>query len=185
MPTTPTKGGRSRAKTSRKTTLARKSRPAGKKSASRSRASSALARGGRSSGRGPSAVNRSKPRSQVRAESERSRSKSSKSAGRGGAAARSRSAARGAKTTVDHDEIRHWVEARGGFPATVAGTERKSEGAGLLRIDFPGYSGKDSLERIEWDEFFEKFDEAKLAFLCDNKKNSRFSKFVARRGKRG
>jgi hypothetical protein len=86
--------------------------------------------------------------------------------------------------TIDHGEIREWVEARGGFPATVMGTEKKSEGAGLLRIDFPGYSGKGTLERIEWDEFFEKFEESKLAFLFDDKKNSRFSKFVARKGKR-
>ena len=75
------------------------------------------------------------------------------------------------------------MEQRRGTPSTVLGTERDSEAAGLLRIDFPGYSGKGSLERIEWDEFFEKFEEAKLAFLYDPDKGSKFNKFIAR-GKR-
>lgn len=55
---------------------------------------------------------------------------------------------------------------------------------GILRIDFPGYSGADSLEEIPWEEFFEKFDEKKLAFLHQDRtvdgKQSRFFKFVAR-----
>jgi hypothetical protein len=41
------------------------------------------------------------------------------------------------KTTVDHDEIRQWAEARGGQPTTIEGTPKKGEAAGLLRIDFP------------------------------------------------
>ena len=51
---------------------------------------------------------------------------------------------------------------------------------GVLRIDYPGYSGQDSLERIEWDEFFEWFDRNQLAFVYQNKRNSRFSKLVSR-----
>lgn len=101
-----------------------------------------------------------------------------------GASSRAKSSRSQGKTTIDHDEIREWVESRGGSPATVTGTERKSETAGLLRIDFPGYSGTGTLEHLEWDEFFEKFDEAGLAFLYDDKKGSRFNKFIARQGKR-
>jgi len=86
--------------------------------------------------------------------------------------------------TIDHDEIREWVEARGGKPATVEGTERGGEAAGLLRIDFPGYSGEQTLAPIEWDEFFEKFEEEKLAFLHDSKPKSTFNKFIARGNKR-
>jgi hypothetical protein len=86
-------------------------------------------------------------------------------------------------TTTDHDEIRRWVEERGGRPATVAGTER-GDTAGVLRIDFPGVGAEDSLEEIGWDEFFKKFDDAKLAFVYQDKKadgeESRFSKFVSR-----
>ena len=59
-----------------------------------------------------------------------------------------------AKVTTDHEEIRKWVEERGGHPARVKGTER-GESAGLLRIDYPGYSGEQRLEEITWDEFFE------------------------------
>jgi hypothetical protein len=36
------------------------------------------------------------------------------------------------KTTTKHTEIKRWVEARGGRPASVAGTERENE-AGVLR----------------------------------------------------
>ena len=82
-----------------------------------------------------------------------------------------------AKVTTDHDEIREWVEERGGHPARVKGTE-------LLRIDYPGFSGEERLEEINWDEFFEAFDENNLAFLYQEKtkdgKQSRFSKLVDR-----
>jgi len=50
----------------------------------------------------------------------------------------------------------------------------------VLRIDYPGFSGTESLERISWDDWFDWFDKNKLAFLYQNKKNSRFSKLVSR-----
>jgi hypothetical protein len=88
-----------------------------------------------------------------------------------------------AKRTIDRDEIRRWVEERGGRPARVKGTE-DSGGGGLLRIDYPGYSGGDSLEEISWDEFFDEFDESGLEFLYQDKtkdgEESRFSKIVSR-----
>ncbi len=87
-----------------------------------------------------------------------------------------------AKKTTDHNVIRKWVEERGGSPATVKGTAKKGE-AGLLRIDFPGYSGEDTLEHISWEDFFAKFEESKLAFLYQEDvhgKTSRFNKLVSR-----
>ena len=81
------------------------------------------------------------------------------------------------KSTTDHEEIREWVESRGGHPACVRGTGKKGD-TGLLRIDYPGYSGKETLQEISWDEFFEKFDENHLSFLYQDKPNSRFSKLV-------
>jgi hypothetical protein len=89
------------------------------------------------------------------------------------------------KTTTDHDVIREWTESRGGFPAHVIGTGDPEDGdAGLLRIDFPGYSGEGRLERIDWDVFFEKFDEKGLAFLYQDKtasgEPSFFNKLVSR-----
>jgi hypothetical protein len=87
-----------------------------------------------------------------------------------------------AKRTQDHDKIRKWVEERGGKPAQVKGTG-STNSVGLLRIDFPGYSGEDSLEEITWEEFFDKFDRSGLYFLYQEKttdgNTSRFSKFVA------
>jgi hypothetical protein len=82
-----------------------------------------------------------------------------------------------AKTTTDREEIRQWVEERGGNAARVKGTQ-------LLRIDYPGYTGEDTLEAISWDEFFETFEASNLAFLYQDKTKdgelSRFSKFVER-----
>jgi hypothetical protein len=87
------------------------------------------------------------------------------------------------KTTTNHDEIRRWVEDRGGHPARVKDTERKGS-PGLLRIDYPGFSGEERLEEISWDEFFTGFDENNLAFLYQEKtkdgKQSRFSKLIER-----
>ncbi len=88
-----------------------------------------------------------------------------------------------ARATIDPDEIRNWVEGHGGQPAQVKRTRRGGE-PGILRIDFPGYSGAGSLERISWDEFFEKFEESKLAFLYQDEtgsgRPSRFNKLVKR-----
>jgi hypothetical protein len=39
----------------------------------------------------------------------------------------------------------------------------------MIRLDFPGYSGERSLEHIEWDEWFQKFDESGLALLVQEK----------------
>jgi len=54
----------------------------------------------------------------------------------------------------------------------------------VLRLDFPGYSGADSLEHIGWDEWFEKFDENGLALLHQNTtargEKSNFNKLVSR-----
>lgn len=86
-----------------------------------------------------------------------------------------------AKTTTDHEEIRKWVEKRGGHPAVVAATENRGDrGGGLLRIDYdePGGNNDDRLHRITWNEFFEIFDRNDLAFLHNPEGESRFSKFV-------
>ena len=89
-----------------------------------------------------------------------------------------------AKTITDHEKIRKWVEARDGRPAAVQGTGRGKE-PGLLRIDFKPW--EDELEPIDWEQFFEKFDKEKLAFLCQDKTEdggmSRFHKFVERSAK--
>ena len=86
-----------------------------------------------------------------------------------------------AQQTTNHDEIRKWAEKRGGRPASVRGTEEGKEDAGILRIAF---TDDENLETIEWDEFFDKFEEEHLAFLYQDKTadggESRFFKLVER-----
>ena len=85
------------------------------------------------------------------------------------------------KTTTDHDEIRRWVESRGGKPAAVTGTG-SGDDPGILRINFdePGGDDDDRLEEISWDEWFKAFDENDLAFLYQDDGDSRFNKLVSR-----
>ena len=88
-----------------------------------------------------------------------------------------------AKTTTDHKQIKRWVEERGGHPARVKGTAVEGT-SGVLLIDYPGYSGTQTLETISWDEFFLGFEENKLAFLYQSGtkagEESRFSKLINR-----
>lgn len=85
--------------------------------------------------------------------------------------------------TADHDEIRKWAEARKAKPACVRGTGGKND-VGMLRLDFPGYTGEDKLEEISWEEWFEKFDKSKLALLYQEEtadgKKSNFNKLISR-----
>ncbi len=87
------------------------------------------------------------------------------------------------QTTTKLDEIKKWAESRGGKLAVVKATENDGKGAGILRINFPGYSGEDSLEEISWDEWYKTFKEKNLAFLYQDEtaggKESRFFKLVA------
>ena len=87
------------------------------------------------------------------------------------------------KTTTDHEEIRRWAEERGGKPARVKSTGDDDD-PGILRIDFPGGAGSESLEHISWDDWFEQFDRRNLAFLYQDEKasgeGSTFFKLVSR-----
>jgi hypothetical protein len=87
-------------------------------------------------------------------------------------------------STVDHDFIRRWTEERGGHPAHVAKTGKAGGDVGVLRIDFPGYSGEETLEAISWEQFFDKFEDAELEFVYQEKTGdgalSRFNKLVHR-----
>lgn len=89
-----------------------------------------------------------------------------------------------AARTIDHRTIQDWVEARGGRPAHVKRTA-KGDDPGVLRIDFPGYSGEDTLEAMDWDDWFDAFEANGLAFLHQDTTadggQSRFSKLVRRR----
>jgi len=80
--------------------------------------------------------------------------------------------------TTDHNEIRQWAEERGAQPACVKGTGRKAGDIGMIRLDFPGYSGEESLEPIK------AFDDNGLALVYQEEtasgQKSNFNKLVKR-----
>ena len=77
------------------------------------------------------------------------------------------------------------MDAHGGRPARVRGTG-DGDDSGILRVDFPGGAGEDSLEPISWEEWLQKFNENNLAFLHQDEKasgeDSTFFKLVKREG---
>jgi hypothetical protein len=90
---------------------------------------------------------------------------------------------RSAHALTDHEEIRRWAEERGARPTCVRGTGGGDD-VGMIRLDFPGYSGQNSLQSIEWDEWLQKFDENNLALLVQDKnargQKTNFNKLVSR-----
>ena len=90
-----------------------------------------------------------------------------------------------ARITTNHNEILEWATARGGRPAAVRSTYTQ-EDPGILRIEFPNAPNArdEALVEISWDEFFEKFDEAKLALLYEEEtaggQRSNFNKLIGR-----
>jgi len=68
--------------------------------------------------------------------------------------------------TQNHEVIRQWAQSRKAVPATVGDTEGRG-GAGVLRIDFPGYGGK-RLKKVDWNDWFQTL--RKLTFLYQEHK---------------
>jgi hypothetical protein len=86
-----------------------------------------------------------------------------------------------AKLTTDHVTIRRWAEAREGKRARVHSTGDTD----LLRIDCPSSNDDETeLEELTWDEFFERFDDQRLAFVYQERTaagaRSRLNRFVSR-----
>ena len=94
-----------------------------------------------------------------------------------------------AQPLVDHNQIREWAESHGARPACVKGTGGKND-AGMLRLDFPGYSGEQSLQTISWNDWFRQFDRNHLALLVQDGgarggRMSNFNKLVDRENATG
>jgi hypothetical protein len=98
---------------------------------------------------------------------------------RGGAESRSYSS----KITFDPEVIRKWAEERSAKPACVRGTGGEKD-IGMLRLDFPGYTGEESLQPISWDDWFRKFEERQLALVYQDQtatgEKSNFNKIISR-----
>jgi hypothetical protein len=81
------------------------------------------------------------------------------------------------ETTIDHEEIKTWIEKNSGHPAVIENpnvpSERKS-----LRVDFRGEKEEKDLsstvvsKRVNWKEFFEIFEKQKLAFSFEKTPSS-------------
>jgi hypothetical protein len=106
-------------------------------------------------------------------------SKTRSSANAGGAG----SGSHGSHSLIDHDAIQQWAEDRGATPACVKKTGGKGD-IGMIRLNFPGFSGEESLQPISWDEWFEQFDESNLALIVQETtaggQKSNFNKLVKR-----
>ena len=72
-----------------------------------------------------------------------------------------------AKLTTDLNEIREWVEQRGGHPAALRHYLGGSQRLGVLHVIWPGeqFSSEVELEELDWPEWFGAFEAQGLAFL--------------------
>jgi hypothetical protein len=69
-------------------------------------------------------------------------------------------------TTTDHQEIRQWVEARGGTPTARRGVGT-ADASTELGIDFSPNPVDDGIKHVSWADWFAQFEHADLAFRTD------------------
>jgi hypothetical protein len=104
---------------------------------------------------------------------------------RGSTSARSASRTGGgaAYPLFDREDIRRWAEERGAVPTCVRGTGRRND-MGMIRLEFPRFGEEPKLQPINWDQWFEKFDQNGLALLVQDEtgsgEKSNFNKLVKR-----
>jgi hypothetical protein len=73
------------------------------------------------------------------------------------------------KRLVDRKSIIEWADAHQASPARVSDAARDQSDPGLrLAFKGNGYGGDEPLTVISWDEWFETFDEHKLALVVDD-----------------
>lgn len=72
------------------------------------------------------------------------------------------------KYTIDQAEIREWIEAHSGVPAVLkeVSEDEGEESDDMLHISFD--PNDPDMEEMEWDEFFERFDNDNLALVYDD-----------------
>lgn len=197
MPSKTSKSGSSGSSRSRSTsatakrgaTTAKKS--VGRTTAAKSTGRTAIAkRTSASAKKGTAARGTAAKKTAARGSAAKSTARKSAAGGRSKPAAAKRAGAQSgsqtlSQTTIDHDEIRKWAEERGAKPARVSGTGGEGD-VGMIRLDFPGFTGEGSLEEISWEEFFDAFEENQLALVYQETtaegQRSNFNKLVGREG---
>lgn len=74
------------------------------------------------------------------------------------------------KYTIDQREIREWIEEHGGVPTVLTETSEDEEdgveSADMLHISFD--PNDPEMVEMEWEEFFERFDNDNLALVYDD-----------------
>lgn len=71
------------------------------------------------------------------------------------------------KYTTDEEEIRSWIEERSGVPVLIKGVEENGvESPDMLHIAFGPILP--DMEKVAWDEFFERFENEQLALEYDD-----------------
>ena len=71
------------------------------------------------------------------------------------------------QTLTDHDSIKRWAREHGARPALVKGTARHND-ADALQLAMEGTTQDGRLEPIDWDDWFQRFDESGLALMVDD-----------------
>jgi len=168
-----------------------RSRTAPSKRSSRSISSRNRGSGSRSAGTKRTSTRSAarKSASTARSESNRSRTNERRAGSNRTSSSKTSQSRAGRSSTAsriltDHDEIRQWAEERNANPACVRGTGRKKNDMGMIRLDFPGYSGARSLQEIDWDDWFRQFDDNHLALVVQDStargQRSNFNKIIGR-----
>lgn len=86
-----------------------------------------------------------------------------------------------AHQTTKHEIIMNWVENRNGVPAYFKDDQGNQQKASLS-IHFLGKEEEDKhLRKLSWQEFFDYFEGANLAFTYQDDMESQFYEFVDRR----
>lgn len=78
------------------------------------------------------------------------------------------------KTLTNHEEIKSWAKKNDMKPATVR-DENESVDTSLLRFTD---GGEENLHNINWEHFFELFEQNKLAVIVED--DSKFNKIISR-----
>lgn len=85
------------------------------------------------------------------------------------------------KCLLEADEIRAWIEERGGTPTVIQGVDEKGgpEQPEMLHITF-GEATRE-VTRIGWSEFFDRLESQDLVLVCDDERGRNDFSFMDKR----